>query len=302
MKKIILFFIFLTSCQDTKVIEKPIEVAIPVTLTTIDTSGIENYSDLNGTAIYLVKNTIKANATGYLNSVNVATNDFVVNGKELFSIKTREAKILGNSVNKIDSTLNFGGAIRVRSNTDGIVTMVNVQQGDYVQDGDALVTINDTKSFAILLSLPYEFRKYISVGQQLLITLPDATTRYASVQKFLPAVDPTSQTQNVILKINGKQDVPENLIVKVRINKTSRFKTISLPKSAVLSDETETDFWIMKMINTTTAVKIPVQKGIQTEDKIEIISPVLTYKDKILLTGNYGVADTIQVKVIKNEL
>jgi len=302
MKKIILFFIFLTSCQDTKVIEKPIEVAIPVTLTTIDTSGIENYSDLNGTAIYLVKNTIKANATGYLNSVNVATNDFVINGKELFSIKTREAKILGNSVNKIDSTLNFGGAIRVRSNTDGIVTMVNVQQGDYVQDGDALVTINDTKSFAILLSLPYEFRKYISVGQQLLITLPDATTRYASVQKFLPAVDPTSQTQNVILKINGKQDVPENLIVKVRINKTSRFKTISLPKSAVLSDETETDFWIMKMINTTTAVKIPVQKGIQTEDKIEIISPVLTYKDKILLTGNYGVADTIQVKVIKNEL
>lgn len=302
MKKIILFFIFLTSCQDTKVIEKPIEVAIPVTLTTIDTSGIENYSDLNGTAIYLVKNTIKANATGYLNSVNVAINDFVVNGKELFSIKTREAKILGNSVNKIDSTLNFGGAIRVRSNTDGIVTMVNVQQGDYVQDGDALVTINDTKSFAILLSLPYEFRKYISVGQQLLITLPDATARYASVQKFLPAVDPTSQTQNVILKINGKQDVPENLIVKVRINKTSRFKTISLPKSAVLSDETETDFWIMKMINTTTAVKIPVQKGIQTEDKIEIISPVLTYKDKILLTGNYGVADTIQVKVIKNEL
>jgi multidrug efflux pump subunit AcrA (membrane-fusion protein) len=249
-----------------------------------------------------VKNTIKANATGYLNSVNVAINDFVSNGKELFSIKTREAKILGNSVNKIDSTLNFGGAIRVRSNTDGIVTMVNVQQGDYVQDGDALVTINDTKSFAILLSLPYEFRKYISVGQQLLITLPDATTRYASVQKFLPAVDPTSQTQNVILKINGKQDVPENLIVKVRINKTSRFKTISLPKSAVLSDETETDFWIMKMINTTTAVKIPVQKGIQTEDKIEIISPVLTYKDKILLTGNYGVADTIQVKVIKNEL
>ena len=302
MKKIILFFIFLTSCQDTKVIEKPIEVAIPVTLTTIDTSGIENYSDLNGTAIYLVKNTIKANATGYLNSVNVAINDFVSNGKELFSIKTREAKILGNSVNKIDSTLNFGGAIRVRSNTDGIVTMVNVQQGDYVQDGDALVTINDTKSFAILLSLPYEFRKYISVGQQLLITLPDATTRYASVQKFLPAVDPTSQTQNVILKINGKQDVPENLIVKVRINKTSRFKTISLPKSAVLSDETETDFWIMKMINTTTAVKIPVQKGIQTEDKIEIISPVLTHKDKILLTGNYGVADTIQVKVIKNEL
>ncbi|MFM9989252.1 efflux RND transporter periplasmic adaptor subunit [Flavobacterium sp.] len=306
MKKSILYFIAITtffiSCKDTTVVEKPIDASVPVTLTSIDTSGIESYIDLNATATYLVKNTIKANATGYLNSVNVATNDFVSNGTALFSIKTREAKILGNSVNKIDPTLNFGSAIRVRSNTNGIVTMVNVQQGDYVQDGDALVTINDTKSFAILLSLPYELKRYISVGQQLTVTLPDATSRIATVQKFSQTVDATSQTQNVVLKINGKQDIPENLIVKVRINKTSNSKTISLPKSAVLSDETETDFWVMKMINANTAIKVPIKKGIQTEDKIEILSPILTRDDKILLTGNYGVADTIKVKVIKNEL
>ncbi|WP_264520345.1 efflux RND transporter periplasmic adaptor subunit [Flavobacterium sp. N1994] len=306
MKKSILYFILITtffiSCKDTNVVEKPIDASVPVTLTTIDTSGIANYIDLNATATYLVKNTIKANATGYLNSVNVSVNDFVTNGKELFSIKTREAKVLGNTINKIDPTLNFGGAIRVRSNTNGIVTMVNVQHGDYVQDGDALVTINDTKSFGIVLSLPYELKRYIVVGQQLNVALPDGTTRKATVQKFMPTVDATSQTQNVVLKINGKQDIPENLIVKVRINKSSNSKTISLPKSAVLSDETETDFWIMKMINYNTAIKVPIKKGIQTEDKIEIISPVLTREDKILLTGNYGVADTIKVKVIKKEL
>ena len=33
----------------------------------------------------------------------------------------------------------------------------------------------------------------------------------------MPTVDATSQTQNVILKIIWKQDIPENLIVKVRI-------------------------------------------------------------------------------------
>ena len=306
MKKSIYIFIiinlFFISCKDATVTEKPIDASVPVTLTTIDTSGIASYIDLNATATYLVKNTIKSNATGYLNSVNVATNDFVTNGKELFSIKTREAKVLGNTINKIDPTLNFGGAIRVRSNTSGIVTMVNVQQGDYVQDGDVLVTINDAESFAIILSLPYELKSYVSIGQQLTVTLPDGTSRIARVQKFSPTVDATSQTQNVVLKINGKQDIPENLIVKVRIFKSSNSKTVSLPKSAVLSDETETDFWIMKMINSNTAIKVPIQKGIQTEDRIEILSPVLTREDKILLTGNYGVADTIKVKVIKKEL
>lgn len=305
MKKSTLFFIiipfFFISCKEKVEPEKDIETSVPVTITTIDTSGMESYIDLNATATYLVKNVVKANATGYLNSVNVAVNDFVSKGAALFSIKTREAKVLGNTINKIDPTLNFGGAIRVRSNTSGIVTAVNVQSGDYVQDGDALVTINDAKSFAVVLSLPYELKKYVSVGKVFSVVLPDETTRKATVQKFMPTVDAASQTQNVVLKIDGKQDIPENLIVKVRINKTSNSNTISLPRAAVLSDETETDFWIMKMINATTAIKIPIKKGIQTDEKIEILSPVLTSDDKILLSGNYGVGDTIKVKVIKGD-
>jgi multidrug efflux pump subunit AcrA (membrane-fusion protein) len=295
---ILLLFIF-SSCKNNKGAEKAIDTRVPVTITSIDTSTIESAIELNATAAYQVKNTIKANATGYLNSVNVAVNDVVSNGKILFSIQTRESKALGNTINKIDPSLNFGRAISVRSNTNGIVTMVNVQKGDYVQDGDALVTINDAKSFGIILSLPYELRKFVTVGQHLQVTLPDETKRTAVVQKFSPTVDAASQTQNVVLKIDGKQDIPENLIVKVKIIKTSNSNTISLPKSAVLSDETETDFWIMKMINADTAIKIPIEKGIETDDNIEILSPKLSDKDRILLTGNYGVADTIKVRIIK---
>lgn len=304
MKKSILFLILmpmlLISCKGKTETESIVDASVPVTITTIDTAGLQSYIDLNATATYLVKNVIKANATGYLNSVTVALNDGVSNGSKLFSIKTREAKVLGNTINKIDPTLNFGGAIQVRSNTNGIVTAINVQQGDYVQDGDALVTINDTKSFALVLSLPYELKKYVAVGKVFSVLLPDATTRQATVQKFMPTVDATSQTQNVVLQLNGKQDIPENLIVKVRITKSADAHTIALPKSAVLCDETETDFWIMKLIDATTAIKIPIKKGIETDDKIEILSPALTPKDKILLTGNYGVADTIKVRVIKN--
>lgn len=303
MKKLILFFIlialFFISCKNSNEPEKVIDASVPVTLTSIDTNSIESYIDLNATATYLVKNVIKANATGYLNSVNVASNDYVSNGAVLFSIKTREAKVLGNTINKIDPSLNFGGAIKVRANTNGFVTSVNVQQGDYVQDGDALVTINDSDSFAIVLSLPYEFKKYVSINEELTVLLPDSTFLKAKVQKYMPTVDATSQTQSVILKVIGKHDIPENLIVKVRINKSPKRNTISLPKAAVLSNETETDFWIMKLINHNTAIKVPITKGAETQDKVEILSPVLTPEDKILLSGNYGVGDTIKVKVIK---
>ncbi len=297
---LVVLFLSLTFCKKSEEIEKTDDVFVPVTLTTIDAQGLNNFVELNGTATYLVKNIVKANATGYLNSVNVAVNDIVATGQILLSIKTREAKVLGNTINKIDPTLNFGEAIKVRSNTNGTITSINVQQGDYVQDGDALVTINDAKSFGIVLSLPYNLKRFITIGKRLSITLPDGKIRMATVQKFMPSVDAASQTQSVVLKIEGAQDIPENLIVKVKISKSSSSNAISLPKAAVLSDQTETLFWIMKMINKNTAVKVPIEKGISTDDRIEIIAPLLTSKDQILLTGNYGVNDTIKIKVIKN--
>ncbi len=297
---ILIIIVFIISCKKNNEEEKDIKITIPVMLTSIDTSGVSSYSDLNATATYLVKSIIKANTTGYINTVNVASNDFVSSGKILFTLKTREAKVLGNTVNKIDPTLNFGTAIPVYSTSNGYVNSVNIQQGNYVQDGDALTTINDINSFAIVLSLPYELKKYVTIGTNLDAILPDGTAIKTIVQKFIPSVDVTSQTQNVILKVKGKYDIPENLILKVRVMKATVSKTICLPKESVLSNETETEFWIMKMINKDTAVKIPIKKGIETSEKVEILSPKLTLKDRILLTGNYGVADTIKVKVIKN--
>ena len=247
-----------------------------------------------------MKTIIKANATGYLNSVNVASNDYVTAGKVLFTLKTRESKVLGNTVNKIDPTLNFGGPISVKASSNGFISSVNARQGDYVQDGDVLATVSDSNSFGLVLSLPYELKKYVTIGNAFKALLPDGSFRNATVQKFMASVDAASQTQNVLLKIDGKQDIPENLIIKVRIPKKSNGSAIALPKAAVLSNETETEFWIMKMINQNIAVKVPIKKGIEADNKIEILSPTLSSKDRILLTGNYGVADTIKVKVVKN--
>lgn len=289
--------LILNSCNKTAPAEVPAEVSVPVTVTSIDTTAIENYVDLNATTTYLIKNTIKANTTGYLEIVNAASNDFVRKNQLLFSLKTREAKVLGNTINKMDPNLHFGGALNLRATCDGFVTAVNVQKGDYVQEGDALAVINDAASFSIVLSLPYELKKYVKPNELLDVSLPDGTTIKTKVEKYMPTVDPASQTQNVILKTLQNSNIPENLIVKVRINKTAADKMISLPKGAVLSDETQTDFWIMKVIGKNMAVKVPIKKGIESVDKVEILFPKLKLSDKILLTGNYGVGDTIKIKI-----
>ena len=83
----------------------------------------------------------------------------------------------------------------------------------------------------------------------------------------------------------------------MRVLRTARPKAQSLPRSALLTDETETNFWVMKLIDSSTAVKVPVKKGIESGDRVEIDSPIFDPDDKILVTGNYGLPDTAKVKV-----
>jgi hypothetical protein len=87
------------------------------------------------------------------------------------------------------------------------------------------------------------------------------------------------------------------LVATVKFNKTSKTAAMVIPKGALLTDETQTEFWIMKMTDSVTAVRVPVIRGLETSDKVEIISPGLMPSDLILLTGNYGLPDTAKVTI-----
>jgi hypothetical protein len=57
----------------------------------------------------------------------------------------------------------------------------------------------------------------------------------------------------------------------------------------------------MKMTDSITAVKVFIKKGIETKDRIEILSPGFSPQDKILLTGNYGLGDTAKVRIVQTQ-
>ena len=149
------------------------------------------------------------------------------------------------------------------------------------------------------MELPYSLKTEITTGKQVDVILPDNERLAGVVSSEMPTVEAASQTQNIVIKVNASHIIPENLIAKVRVLKTIRTNSTSLPRSAVLSDETQSSFWVMKMLDSVTAIKVPVKKGIETKDRIEILSPVFTEEDKILLTGNYGMDDTARVRIIQ---
>jgi multidrug efflux pump subunit AcrA (membrane-fusion protein) len=300
------FFLYLVlmfgvSCtnREADAAESNVPVQVPVTVTGISQDSLEEYIDLNATSTFLLKNYVKANATGYLQSAQIQPGQFVKAGQALFTIKTKEAEILGNTVNKLDSAFNFSGTNIIRAQVPGFISQINHQSGDYVQDGEQLAVINDEHSFVFIMELPYELRSFVKLGDRLQVNLPDGEKIPGQVSSFMPTVESVSQTQNIIIKVNPSHTIPENLVSKVRILKMVRTHAISVPRAAVLSDETQTNFWVMKMADSITAVKIPIKKGIETRERIEILSPVFSKSDRFLITGNYGLPDTAKVKVIE---
>ncbi|GAA4088881.1 efflux RND transporter periplasmic adaptor subunit [Mucilaginibacter panaciglaebae] len=276
-----------------------VETITPVTVTTINDSTLVNYISLNATSTFQQKNIVKANANGYVQNIHIQPGQYVNKGQLMFIIKTKEAQTIGNTINVLDTTFKFSGINRIKAPEHGYLTQLNHQSGDYVQDGEQLAVISDRSSFAFVMQLPYELRSTVKSNQLVELTLPDSRTITGRVAAFMPSVDTASQTQGVVIRIKTDSAIPENLIAKARIIRSSKSNTQSLPKTAVLTNETQTDFWVMKLINSNTAVKVPVSKGIDAGDRVEILSPKFSPSDQIIVTGNYGLADTAKVKVVK---
>ncbi len=296
------FILVLVSCRHEQVSEEgaAVETQTPVTVTKISKEMLTEGVELNAISSFLLKTNLKVNANGYLQKVNVKLGDFVKRGDELFSLKTKEATTLGNTVNQLDSSFHFKGTISIKATGNGYVTSIAHQAGDYVQDGEQVATISDAESFAFLLDLPYELTPLLPQNNALQLKLPDGTFLDGRIEKAMPSADAVSQTQSYIIKVSTIKMIPENLIARVEFIQKTKMNAVSLPKEAVLANETQSEFWIMKLLNDSLAIRVPIKKGVETAKRVEILSPILHESDKIILTGNYGLSDTAKIKITGN--
>jgi hypothetical protein len=292
------FLIYSCKTHNESKTETPSEGRVPVTTINPEKSTMVEAIELNATSDFLLKILVKSNTNGYLQEVNVQLGDKVGKGDKMFVLRSKEAENLGNTINKVDTTLKFSGLINIVSNGVGYITKLGYEAGDYVQDGETLTEISDLNSLVFLLDLPYELKPFLPLNNNVTLTLPDGQILNGVITKPMPTVDPVSQTQKYVIKVYPVSSIPGDLIAKVAFIKNQKKSAISLPKGAILTNETQSEFWIMKMTDSISATKVLVTKGIETSDRVEILTPKLKLTDQILLTGNYGLADTASVSVI----
>jgi len=255
---------------------------------------ITEYLQFNGVTQFQKKNNIRSTNTGYITSLPFKTGDRIQQGTIFCTINTKEQQALKN-ISSADSSLNkFQKPLNVISNATGVITAINVLQGDYISEGDVLATASEPTSLIVVVNVPYENHQFAKEGSPCELVLSDGKIISTSISGMMPSVETASQSQAFFIRL-PEQSLPENLNVILRIPYKKSVNTLCVATSAVQTDELQKDFWLMKVVHDSLALKVPVQTGLRNDSLTEIISKNISLSDNIISKGAYGLTDSTHV-------
>ena len=292
----ICIFQMLSSCKTRSTAGEEQLPAVSVKVTPIIQGDIENEICFNGSTTYLQKNLVISPIAGYIVKVNVRFGQEVNKGEVLFEVQTRESKALES----VDRTSGDFGAVKIAAASSGFINDLNISEaGGYVAEGGSLCTIVNNKDLMVKVNVPFEYNYILTRGRICKIRLADSTSISGSVFRILPVMDEINQTQTVLIKPETGRQLPENLNLLITFISERHRQAFLVSKSSLMTNETQSEFWIMKFDSGNLAVKIPVKKGIENDTVAEIISPVLKINDLIISEGAYGLPDSTAIRLAK---
>ncbi len=299
----IIFFtvaIFLSACRqkETVSIEVPEPIKTSVTIVQPIQQSLTDYLQLNANTVFQKKVVVRANITGYIITMPWKVGDRIVSGTVFCTITTKEQDALKNLDQREPSLKQFQQPIKTITSATGFITVVNYIQGDFVNEGDILATITEPSSLVLSVNVPYEYNRYVYKGRTCEVQLPDGKRINATISTSIPVIEAISQTQQFFIHLPAIHQLPENMNLLVRIPMKQKLNAICLPLEAIQTNETQDDFWIMKLINDSLAVRVSVTVGSQNDSLKEIVSGI-GLNDKIIVQGAYRLADSSLVRIEK---
>jgi multidrug efflux pump subunit AcrA (membrane-fusion protein) len=252
--------LLLYSCQEAEKIEQESRAKVQVSVSKISQGYLPDYIDLKGKTIYLNKTTLTAPISGYITKVKVKQGDKVQKGQLLFEMQTQEAYAMQQN----DSTNSYG-IVRIYAPENARLVSLNIVNSSVFADkGSVMCILMASNDLKLQVNVPFEYNKYAKIGNQCKVILPDNTEISGVFSKILPQIDEISQTVEVLANIKSNRFIPENMIVSVLLDKGENKQSQILPKNCLQSDALMQNFWVMKLINDSTAVQTKVKVGQQT--------------------------------------
>jgi len=300
-KNIILLFIpcifqLLSSCGSSAPSEEEQATVVSVKTSPVVMGEIGKELSFNGSTVYLKKNLVTSPIAGYIVKANVKFGQEVKVDDILFEIQTRENKALASDKSSEVETV----TVKIKAISGGFINELSINEpGVFVPEGGTLCNIVDIHDLVIKVNVPFEYNSMLSRVKRCRIGMADNTSISGSVIRILPVVDEVNQTQTVFIKPETGRQLPENLNLTVSFTSERHQNTLLVLRSALMANETQNEFWVMKISSDSMAVMVPVMKGIVNDSIAEIISSAIKVDDLVISEGAYGLPDSSSIRIVK---
>jgi membrane fusion protein (multidrug efflux system) len=183
----------------------------------------------------------------------------------------------------------------LRGKSAGYVDKVNVQDGQIVAAGTALVDLIGKEDLEVKLGVRADAVGNIEAGQPASLDIDSVSAGDpipGKVRVVTHEVDPTTGLVEVFVSVSPDQPLLIGAYVHGGIE-TRKEDALVVPKSAVLPEDE--NFYLFTVANKK-AVKHTVKIGFQTPNEVEILASDLKAGDEVVTVGNYELTDGATVE------
>jgi Cu(I)/Ag(I) efflux system membrane fusion protein len=191
-----------------------------------------------------------------------------------------------NQITSLSNTKSSSGRTTFVSPADGIITEMNVSEGQYVSEGDMIYKLEDLSNLWIEADLYPNEASFVNIGQEIEISIAGFETNplIATVSFLTPEYKPNTQIIVMRATINNKNlDYKPGMQANVFLRHGTK-KSLAVPANAVIRDSKGTYAFVQ--IDKNTFQPRVVKTGIESNTQIEITEG-LQEGEVLAVTGAY---------------
>jgi len=249
----------------------------------------------------------------YSEDLNIAIRELLLANEKLKLLKNDlvdMAKILESARNKLklyglseEQIKNFESegkpvyTVKVFSRSSGVVTLVDVKEGDYIMEGASLFHLADLGSLWVEGQVYSNYLSSVKKGMAVTISFPGYMDKeYQEEISFIsPELNTASKINSIRIEIENKdQALKPGMQAYIRIL-TGQVKTLAVPTDAIIRDSKGATVWIKTGENMFKSKRVTIgteanhytgiKKGLERGDRIVVTGAYLLNSEFIFKNG-----------------
>ncbi|OAA83857.1 efflux RND transporter periplasmic adaptor subunit [Clostridium ljungdahlii] len=186
----------------------------------------------------------------------------------------------------------------IKSPISGVVSAVNIHQGEITSGSQASVNIVDSSSIMAEVNVPDTMLSKIKVGQSIPVTIPSLSDKKltGTIDTITPNAD--SKTQEYLIKVkipNSDASLTSGMYSKVSFPDQVKNNVMTVPNETI---KVENGVSYLFAVRSNKVKKIAVTTGLSNDKVTEITSSNIEAGDRIITSGQTFLNNGDKVKVL----